>query len=75
MNPRRHVSGDDVCLIVHPDGPPPGCPKLNCHATYLHFARDIGPEEKLPLISASGGGQAATFPPKRGNGRRKKIVA
>jgi hypothetical protein len=47
---KRVVSGDDVCSIICPSGPRPGCVKENCYEIYLHFAKDIGTPEPVKKI-------------------------
>jgi hypothetical protein len=50
----RVVSGDDVCSIICPSGPRPGCVKEICYEIYLHFAKDIAPPPKKAKKNKAG---------------------
>jgi len=46
MIPRRRLTGDDVCKIACPSGPPPECPKEACQRAIEMFTQDIAPPKK-----------------------------
>ena len=39
----RRVTGDDMCDVVCPSGPPPACPKEACHRALKMFERSMDP--------------------------------